>query len=403
MKKIKFLLALLLSSGMVLSGCTDLQDIFSPGDKNAPAEQQDDNQGNDSSGEDHGGDQGGEDQGGENQGGEDDEEESLTIWGQKKLVVDHFVAEDSTHDAFIENKLTDGYLAIMEWNYIEFISKPNGNYFGFMGHHFLIEAESYESIEFYKQYIGEDEEYMPIDGGGFSTRLDYLESESLYMMPMQLLNGSTLVHFDLYLKDTKKMPKRADIPQDPNGDYNFYGTWQVYKSTWNSFILNRGILYDEPNYTVAHSFVSEGVTITETFKANGNLFKVSYSNTNDSFYYQRTSNVIENGSYLYTVYKVNQYNVVIEQTENVELPINYWDRDIGLVLVPFNNLRFYIETYMYTTNEYLDPDSGILFGRIRYRFENTETKNISRGFTILSMSEMSLILITQIVGLLISQ
>ena len=289
----------------------------------------------------------------------------------------------------MQAEYTNGYAALFDDGVVEFVSVQQQYTYAYLGTFRVADDDSYAIVTLTKDYDGESEGYYWISGGGFTTNIRQNAQTGLYVMPMQMQEHGMTISFDVHMTLSNEYPQKANIPTDPNGD-SYDPQYQIYKASYDNLIINRGILYNYPNYTVTHnSPYNNGlqvVDITETFKAENYKFSVQYSSTptQELIYERTTENLNNNNAYIYTCYVVqineNAERSLYSTTPNDELYYDNWDDDIGLIEIPFNNLRYDGETHAYYAAQYVcDPNNEDTsrVTAIRYYFSNGRLSKVT--------------------------
>ena len=401
MKKTRSLLALLLLGSMVLAGCGKDKNDSIPGGTDTPSQPSGSGDGGSGSGGSGdggtggeggqqqpggGGQQGGGGQGGEGGGGgqQGHEVTGESQWANKKFVLHHIEAETEQIAQQIQAEYTSGYAALFDDGVVEFVSVQQSYTYAYLGTFRVADDDSYAIVTLRKQYDGESEGYYWLNGAGFTTNIRQNTQTGLYVMPMQMQDHGQTINFDVHMTLSQDYPQKANIPTDPNGD-SYNPQYQVYKASYDNLIIDRGLLYNYPNYTVTHTFTQNSglgpQEVTETFKAENRKFSIQYStNPTHEQIYERTSDELNNNNaHLYTSYRVED-SVLVSSVNNVELLVDNWDDDIGLIDIPFNSLRYDSETHAYYAAHYVcdanQPDTSAV-SAIRFYFNNYKLAKIT--------------------------
>ena len=393
MKKSRSLFALLLLGNLVLSGCGDKGKDTIPGDN---TQQGGGDQGGSSGGSSSGGSGGesqggggqqgggeqggGGQQGGGEQGGGGQQGQEVTgesRWANKKFVLDHIEAESQQVAQAVQQQYTSGYAALFDDGTVEFVSVQNLYTYAYLGTFRVAEDDSYAIVTLKKQYDGESEGYYWMNGAGFTTNIRQNAQTGLYVMPMQMQDHGQTFSFDVHMTLSQDYPQRANIPTDPNGD-SYNPQYQIYKASYDNMIINRGLLYNYPNFIVTNVFQQNNglgtENVTETFKAENYKFSIQYSSTptQELIYERTTDNPNNNNAHIYTCYGVEN-GVLVNSTPGVEFYLDNWDEDVGLIDIPFNSLRYDSETHAYFAAEYIcdanNPDTSRVTA-IKYYFNS---------------------------------
>lgn len=385
MKKLTSIFALLLLGGLVLTGCSNSEPGGAGNLANNPSDNGSSGSGNNGSGSGNGsqgsGEGSGSGSGGQSgEGGSGSNEGTGEIPGDsqfvnKKFVVSSIVASDATVQAQMQAAYQNGYAALFDDGTVELISIQNSLTYAMLGTFTVAEDDSYAVVKLIKQYDGESEGYYWISGAGFTTNIRYNANLQEYVMPMQYTQSNMTFNFDVHMTVSADYPQKANIPTDPNGN-SYSPTYQVYKSSYDEMIIDRGLLYHYPNFTVSHTYTNAlNVQETETFEAENYNYKITYSTApNLEIYYERTTDTLTNGMHTYTYYEVNN-GVLYGTTPSFEFFADHWDEDIGLVPIPFNNLRYSEETHCYYAGSFTwasmnDPNTSITVTAIKIYFNN---------------------------------
>lgn len=426
MRKTTSILALLLLAGMVLTGCgdnggSDSGNMATPTDNSGNGNNSgsgnnnsgsgdnnqgtgnnnqgsgDNNQGTGDNGQGSGGNNnqgsgegsgegGGNNNQGSGEGGGNNNQGSGEVpgdsqWVNKKFLFHSAHATDETVSAALTQEYQGAYLSMFDSGDFQMVATIESSLMVQLGTFTVAQDDSYAVLNTLSMYDGESESYMYVTSGTQITNIRYNANIGYYVLPMTQRKNNQTISFDCYLTVSTEYPQPVDIPTDPNGG-SYDPRYQVYKSSYESIIINRGILYNYSNVTITHTDHTYGyLERHETFEVDNMMFRISYEeNQTDALYYERNQQTELGYSFTYSCYS---NGVQSGQSFTLEYPLYYWDVDAGIIPIPFNNLRYSPETHAYYASSYTwrddpnDASTAHTATAIKIYFENYKLTKVT--------------------------